>query len=50
MAGTFPVVYWAVSSKCHCEEPRSEATTQSSWIATARFAGLAMTGHFEDTP
>ena len=53
----------SVASKCHCEQPSSEATKQSSpstrlgalslskgWIATARPAGLAMTRHFEDTP
>jgi indole-3-glycerol phosphate synthase len=28
----------------------SRATKQSSWIATARSAGLAMTRHIEDTP
>jgi len=27
-----------------------KATKQSSWIATARQAGLAMTGLFENTP
>jgi hypothetical protein len=32
------------------EAAPGEATKQSSWIAAARPAGLAMTRHFEDTP
>src|SRR5450756_1673752 len=40
----FPPPHLGHLTKCHCEESRPGGTTkQSSWIATARFAHLAMT-------